>query len=100
FRCRKSFKYWQWEECDQRTWKSKRRLHRVPRSIVCPDCSCPMVDMGLDFKAPPRGDRKAWKIIEVLHENGFTFHGCGCFVGFFTPPRTLGELPRWLEKHR
>lgn len=58
-----------------------------------------MVDMGLDFKAPPKGDIEVWEILEALYENGFSFHGCGCYVGF-SPPRTLREVPYWLEKHR
>jgi hypothetical protein len=99
FHCRKAFKYWQWEDCDESAWKMKARLHHVPREIVCPNCSRPMVDMGLDFKAPSKKDREAWKILEILCENGFTFDGCGCYVGF-TPPRTLREVPEWLERHR
>jgi hypothetical protein len=99
FPCRKAFKYWQWEDCVEGEWKAKARQHRVPRETVCPECSRPMVDMGLDFKAPPKGDRGAWQILEALHRNGFTFHGCGCSVGF-TPPRTLREVPGWLEEHR
>jgi hypothetical protein len=98
FHCRKAFKYWQWEDCDESEWKMKARLHHVPREILCPDCRRSMADMGLDFKAPSKRDREAWQILEVLHENGFTFHGCGCDVGF-TPPRTLRELPEWLERH-
>jgi hypothetical protein len=58
-----------------------------------------MVDMGLDFKAPPKSDHEVWEILEALYKNGFTFNGCGCYVGF-TPPRSLREVPDWLEKHR
>jgi hypothetical protein len=99
FHCRKAFKYWQWEDCEKSEWKTKARLHHVPREIVCPDCSEPMVDMGLDFKAPPTTNRSAWRILELLHQNGFRFQGCGCFVGF-KPPRTLREVPDWLEEHQ
>jgi len=99
FDCRKAFKYWQWEECDETTFRTKQRLEHVPREIVCPDCSKPMTDMGLDFKAPRKSDIEAWKILEILAQNGFTFHGCGCYVGF-KPPRTLQEVPQWLEEHR
>jgi hypothetical protein len=99
FQCRKAFKYWQWEDCDESSWKMKKKLGHVPREIVCPDCSKPMVDMGLDFRAPAKDDTEAWRIMEVLYENGFTFQGCGCDVGF-SPPRTLREVPEWLEKHR
>jgi hypothetical protein len=99
FDCRKALKVWQWEDCDKSEWKIKKRLHHVPREVVCPDCGRPMVDMGLDFKAPPKDDREAWQILAALSQHGFTFHGCGCSVGF-TPPRTLRELPGWLERHR
>lgn len=99
FNCRKSFKYWQWKECDESTFQSKQRLEHVPRKIVCPDCSKPMIDMGLDFKSPRKTDLEAWKILELLAKNGFTFNGCGCFVGF-KPPRSLQEVPHWLELHR
>jgi hypothetical protein len=98
FACRKAFKYWQWEPCDEATWK-KQHLKHMPRRIVCPDCGEPMVDMGLDFKAPKKSNREQWQILEALHANGFTFHGCGCYVGF-NPPATLREVPSWLERRR
>jgi hypothetical protein len=99
FDCRKAFKYWQFEETDEVSFYRKQDLKHVPREIVCPDCSKPMVDMGLDFKAPPKTDAETWKILQSLYEHGFTFHGCGCSVGLI-PPRTLRELPEWLEQHR
>lgn len=99
FDCRKAFKYWQWEECDETTFQIKQRLKQVPREIVCPSCAKSMTDMGLDFKAPRKTEVEAWKILELLAQNGFTFHGCGCSVGF-TPPRKLREVPEWLKAHR
>jgi hypothetical protein len=99
FACRKAFKYWQWEACDETTFRRKQRLQHVPREIICPDCSKPMIDMGLDFKAPRKKDVEAWKILDLIAQNGFTFHGCGCYVGF-KPPRALREVPDWIEKHR
>jgi hypothetical protein len=30
-----------------------------------------MADMSLDFKALPKNDLEAWKIIRVLYEHGF-----------------------------
>ncbi|WP_165231779.1 hypothetical protein [Aquisphaera insulae] len=100
FRCRKAFKYWQWEDSDESEWKMRARLEHVPREIVCPDCSRPMIDMGLDFKAPSKDDREAWQILEMLQHYGFAFHGCGCDAGGFVPPQRLREVPAWLEAHR
>ncbi len=99
FDCRKAFKQWQWEATDEQTFREHQRLKHVPRKIVCPDCSSPMADMGLDFKSPPKDDVEAWEIIRALHDHGFTFHNCGCGVGF-KPPRTLRQVPQWLERHR
>lgn len=99
FESRKSFKCWQWAPVDESTFGTKQRLTHVPREIVCPDGKQPMVDMGLDFKAPPKNDIQQWQILHALYEHGFTFHGCGCYVGF-NPPRTLREVPEWIEKHR
>jgi hypothetical protein len=99
FDCRKAFKHWQWEPCDERKFRKQQKLKHVPRRIVCPECSQPMVDMGLDFKAPAKSNVEAWQVLKALAENGVTFHGCGCFVGF-KPPRRLREVPEWLESYR
>jgi hypothetical protein len=99
FDCRKAFKYWKWEDADEAAFLRRQQLQQVPREIVCPDCSQPMADMGLDFKAPPKRDSEAWEIVRALYEHGFTFHSCGCGVGF-KPPLTLREVPEWIEKHR
>jgi hypothetical protein len=99
FDCRKAFKYWQWAETDEVRFNRKQKLRHVPREIVCPECSQPMVDMGLDFKAPRKTLTEAWEIMRSLYNSGFTFHSCGWCVGF-TPPRTLREVPEWIEQHR
>lgn len=99
FDCRKAFKHWQWEECNEAEFWTKQRLQHVPREIVCPDCDKPMIDMGLDFKAPRQSDVEAGKILERLAQEGFNFHNCGCGVGF-KPPTTLREVPQWLAEHR
>jgi hypothetical protein len=99
FDCRKAFKYWQWGLTDEITFQREQQLRHLLREIVCPDCSRPMVDMGLDFKAPPKADAEAWEVLRAMERHGFTFHSCGCSVGF-TPPRTLREVPEWIERHR
>jgi hypothetical protein len=99
FDCRKSFKYWQWEELDQAFFHRKQKRGHVPREIVCPECTKPMVDMGLDFKAPPKSNKAAWEILQALFEHGFAFHSCGCGGPGFKPPRTLREVPEWIKRH-
>lgn len=99
FDCRKAFKYWQLEPVDEPTFKGRQRLKRVPREITCPDCSKPMADMGLDFKAPPKNDTEAWEILRALFAGGFNFASCGCGPGL-EPPRTLRAVPDWIERHR
>ena len=44
----------------------------------CPECSEPMIDMGLDFKAPRQSDAKAWRNLHGMYRVGHTFHTCGC----------------------
>ena len=99
FDCRKSFKYWQWEECSERTWQRKAKLRHIPRTILCPDCGKPMVDMGLDFKSPRQSDIEQWKVLDALSREGFTFHGCGWLVGF-RPPKRLRHVPAFLRAHK
>lgn len=65
---------------------------------TCPDCGEPMAPMGLDFKAPKKGEVEQWTIIKLLYENGFSFHGCGCYVGY-APPNKLKDLPAFFEQH-
>jgi hypothetical protein len=44
----------------------------------CPDCGEPMIDMGLDFKAPCQSDAKAWRILNGMFTMGHALHTCGC----------------------
>lgn len=99
FRCRKAFKAWRWKWREEGGPKPVGRPRYAPREVVCPDCGNPMTDMGLDFKAPPKSDRKTWEIMETLAANGFHFRGCGCHVGF-KPPKRRRDVPAWLKTHR
>ena len=99
FDCRKAFKHWQWEEVDEGTFHEGQKRQHVPREIVCPECSRAMVDMGLDFKAPPHEDVKTWEIMRALRAHGFRCQSCGCGAGLRLP-RTLREVPDWIERHR
>ncbi len=44
----------------------------------CPECSEPMIDMGLDFKPPRQADTKAWRNLHGMYRVGHAFHTCGC----------------------
>ena len=65
----------------------------------CPDCNGTMAAMGLDFKAPPKKDKEAWEIIQILYSEGFAFKGCGCSVGY-SPPSRKSELSDFFAEHK
>ncbi|MGC4005898.1 MAG: hypothetical protein QM811_23375 [Pirellulales bacterium] len=94
FECRKAFQFWQWPACDESTFQSKQRLLHMPREIVCADCSRPMTDMGLDFRAPPKADHAGWAVLKSLAANGFDFQELQAGVA---PPRTAHEVKAWLD---
>lgn len=66
---------------------------------VCPECGGKMALMGLDFRPPKKNDYESWEIIQVLYDHGYSFKGCGCFVGYW-PPKKKSEITSWLEEHR
>lgn len=65
----------------------------------CPQCGKRMAAMGLDFRAPRKADEEAWDIVRELYDQGFSFTGCGCHVGY-KPPAKKSELEAWLRTHR
>lgn len=77
FNCRKAFKH-------------DKGIH------PCPECNQPMNEMGLDFKAPKQANKKAWKLIAILFEEGINFKSCGCGPGY--RPRLMRALPDFLKK--
>jgi hypothetical protein len=46
---------------------------------TCPKCKRPMVDLGRDFKAPRRRDKRAWS---RLPRRPYSFNSCGCNGGY------------------
>lgn len=62
---------------------------------ICPQCTARMAAMGLDFRPPQQRDREAWEILARLYDNGFSFKGCGCSVGY-DPPTKLKDVRAWL----
>jgi len=68
-------------------------------AATCPNCGKLMADMGLDFKAPVRIDRKAWQHLRTLYSVGITFHSCGC-GGHGYVPATTDALANYLTSRR
>jgi hypothetical protein len=65
----------------------------------CPDCSQPMIDMGLDFKSPRRSDTRAWRTLQGMYRTGHAFHTCGC-NGPGWIPKSSADYKRYLDSHR
>jgi hypothetical protein len=56
-----------------------------------------LVDVGLDFKAPPSHNLKQWEKVRILVQNGYTFHSCGC-GGAGKRPRLLNQVSTFLAE--
>ena len=98
FACRKMYKKTP-PELARRQLVRERKQYDDALS-VCPQCTGRMAQMGLDFKAPPQGDVKAWRIVEHLHARGFNFESCGCGGPGYVPPARLAELPAWFDSEQ
>jgi DNA-directed RNA polymerase subunit RPC12/RpoP len=80
FTCRKAF---------------KKTSNGAGHVIVCPECSRPMVFTGSAFRAPKQDNVDQWKKAELLIAAGFMFT-----PGSGPKPRTLKDVPAFLEAHR
>lgn len=79
FNCRKTYKRRLFEDIYENGDKAEEKQAR------CPQCGGYMADIGTEFKAPKKGDLKAWKQIEKLYQVDFTFHSCGCSGPGYVP---------------
>lgn len=88
FECRKSFHNTPALDLDKR--KSRR----------CPECGKQMHDMRIYFEPPRRQARKAWAIMRLLAENGYSFQteGSKAYIEHFflasKRPRTQDVIKR------
>jgi len=95
---------------NHQTKKGKQYLKENPEEYVrldelyhkrvykCPDCSKPMYDIGMDFKAPKKDHVKKWEIVRSMYKLGHAFHTCGCHGPGYIPQ----NLPEYLSilEHR
>jgi hypothetical protein len=51
------------------------------------------------FQAPKQTDIKQWKKVELLYQQGYAYHSCGCGGPGYRPSR-LSEVPEFLEIQR
>jgi DNA-directed RNA polymerase subunit RPC12/RpoP len=78
FECRKSFKRQQFHSShnrfmtDEQSRAQQREVTEFEeiRKYNCPDCGQPAHYMGLDFKAPSKGNTQAWKEVRLFIEAG------------------------------
>jgi hypothetical protein len=66
---------------------------------VCPECGRELVSLGRDFQAPRRSNKRAWKVVQRLYENGVRFDSCGCSGPGFRPT-ILREVEPFLKSRR
>ena len=54
--------------------------HHQRPDVRCPHCRSQMVDMGKDFAAPRKADRKGWERLTALvaKHGARLFDSCGC----------------------
>jgi hypothetical protein len=94
FTCRKTFKHFLYGEAVYgRRFEGRPR---VQRAAICPRCRTPMADVGLDFKAPRKTDRKQWLKAQLLFEGVGAFSGCGC--GREPRPTHLRDVPAFIAQ--
>jgi hypothetical protein len=81
FQCRKSFKRPQFSGATNRFMTSAQQAAQrreagqfeKNREYKCPECGGSAHYMGIDFKAPPRTDLRAWRQAEAFIASGKLF---------------------------
>lgn len=81
FSCRKCFKRPQFSGTSNRYMTKDQQAAQYKeaeefeahRSYKCSDCGGPAHFMGVDFKAPPRSDVRAWRAAEAFIASGKFF---------------------------
>lgn len=89
-----------------------RRAAKHPAGAAprCPDCGQPMVELGRDFHAPRRADRRQWRkvamlvragvrAVDPLRRGGPLFDSCGC-TGPGPRPAGLADAKTLLRQRR
>ena len=78
FECRKMFRhsYEVRDHYERKRGFSREEAMNLP--VPCPECSRPMCNMGLDFKAPRQNEIEQWEKARQLYAHGYLWSSCGC----------------------
>lgn len=105
FNCRKSWKtHSAWDSEAMMSGARSHEPHHQEESFgkghrVCPECSGPLVDLGQDFKTPKKLNKKQWRKVELLYDQGITFHSCGCDGPGERPATLAGAKHGWVGQN-
>jgi len=81
----------------RKVFSSTHRWERANK--VCPQCGGRLRDAGSAFKAPKRGDKRAWKIVGMLLTAGILFYP----YNLNTPhgrPTKLRDVEAWIKWYK
>lgn len=73
-----SFTHWACFGC-QKSF-AKESVAENERARKCPECAELMIDMGAYFEPPRKLNKRRWKAMKVLAENGYKFQSEGSKV--------------------
>ena len=74
-----------------------------PRSMECPVCKEPAINLGRNFKAPKKSELAQWKKIKFLVDHGFIFQKIRLEKNSYESvpyPKTLTEAKEFVVKYK
>ena len=95
-----------WACFDCRTSFVRVRGVEEADDVVCPNCQQKATDMGYLFEAPPKRNKQAWRMMEILAENNLTFKKAAsvAFLRRFTelgsPEKVQREIDAYYSSSR
>ncbi len=84
FTCNKSFK---------RSVENKDTKH------ICPQCAGVAYEMGRNFRAPRKNDKKQWEKVKRLYAAGYRFFGSGTHDGKKLPEK-LSDVEQFIKDNK
>jgi hypothetical protein len=66
----------------------------------CPECGSEYIFYNHKFRPPKRDDIKAWKVIDFLYENGFTFQSIFNKYEYVAYPENLEDAEKFVVQYK